>query len=113
LIPQTIKRMTTYIFIQGVLPNGKAFRPSDWAERLVGAVATFCAPNPVSGPGGRMLACAAYSKWCFPTQVSGVTCVAIHPDLEKTHPAAFRFLVSFAQDNQLPITDVCPLVIPG
>ncbi len=101
--------MTTYVFIQGHTQDGKTFRPSDWAERLVGAVATLCGPGGATGPGGRMLACAAYSKWCFPTRVGDVTCVAIHPDLAQAHPMAFRFLMGFAQDNHLVVTDACPL----
>ena len=36
-------------FIQGLTPDGKPFRPSDWAERLAGAMSSF---RPEGSPRG-------------------------------------------------------------
>ena len=40
------------VFIQGVTKGGKAFRPSDWAERLAGTMSCF---RPDGGSGGRLI----------------------------------------------------------
>ncbi|MES2088680.1 MAG: DUF3579 domain-containing protein, partial [Pseudomonadota bacterium] len=53
------------IFIQGLTKSGKTFRPSDWAERLAGAMSSF-------RPGGAHMGRAAhigYSPYCVPTSV--------------------------------------------
>src|ERR1700712_1210232 len=47
-------------FIQGVTPDGQTFRPSDWAERLAGAMSCF-RPEGIQGGIGSSI---GYSPVC-------------------------------------------------
>ncbi len=58
------------VFIQGVTRDGKTFRPSDWAERLAGAMSSFRPDRPVGGGIGAFI---GYSPYCVPQVVGGVT----------------------------------------
>ncbi len=80
--------------IEGLTPDGKPFRPSDWAERLCGVMAAF-------GGDHRM----QYSPYVHPVTASGVRCVVVDLRLEEIEPMAFRFLLSFARDNELRTRD--------
>src|SRR5690349_24005273 len=76
--------------ITGVTLGGKAFRPSDWAERLCGVMSAF-------GSGGRM----QYSPYVFPITSAGVKCVVVDVRLKDIEPMAYGFLMNFAKDNEL------------
>ena len=80
--------------IQGLTLDGKAFRPSDWAERLCGVMAAF-------GGDHRM----QYSPFVHPITVNGVRCVVLDVRLEEIEPMAFRFLLNFAKDNELRVRE--------
>ena len=80
--------------IQGVTVEGKPFRPSDWAERLCGVMAAF-------GNDHRM----QYSPFVHPVTANGVRCVVVDVRLEELEPMAYRFLLSFAKDNELQVRD--------
>jgi Protein of unknown function (DUF3579) len=80
--------------IQGVTLDGKPFRPSDWAERLCGVMSAF-------GGDHRM----QYSPFVHPVTVAGVRCVVVDMRLEEHEPMAYRFLLSFAKDNELKTRD--------
>ena len=80
--------------IQGVTVDGKPFRPSDWAERLCGVMAAF-------GGDHRM----QYSPYVHPVTSAGVRCVVVDKRLEELEPMAYRFLLSFATDNDLKTRD--------
>jgi len=80
--------------IQGVTLDGKPFRPSDWAERLCGVMAAF-------GGDHRM----QYSPFVHPVTAAGVRCVVVDVRLEEIEPMAYRFLLSFAKDNDLRTRD--------
>ncbi len=80
--------------IQGVTLDGKPFRPSDWADRLCGVMAAF-------GSDQRM----HYSPYVHPITTSGVRCVVVDTRLESIEPMAYRFLMSFAKDNELRTRD--------
>jgi hypothetical protein len=80
--------------IQGVTLDGKPFRPSDWAERLCGVMAAF-------GRDQRM----QYSPYVHPINAGGVRCVVVDVRLEQVEPMAYRFLLSFAKDNELRTRD--------
>lgn len=96
------------IIIQGVTTNGRAFRPSDWAERLCGIMSTFERDQQMR-----------YSQSVRPIMLDGVRCVLVERALSETEPRAFRFLLDFAKDNELNVIDpsaplpedVCP--VPG
>jgi len=76
-------------FIQGVTLDGKTFRPSDWSERLAGAMSSF---RPEGGRGG-IASYIGYSPYC--------------------EPMAWDFVMNFAKDNNLHIGEVCALPEPA
>ena len=82
------------IVIQGVTLNGRAFRPSDWADRLCGIMSSF--------GGDRQM---RYSPFVRPVLLDGVTCVVVEPSLQVVEPRAYRFLLDFAADNELVVID--------
>lgn len=82
------------IIIQGVTQKGRAFRPSDWAERLCGIMCAF--------GGDQQL---RYSPYVRPVLLDGVRCVVVDPGLAQVEPRAMRFLMDFAKDNDLVVID--------
>ena len=80
------------IVIQGVTEAGQPFRPSDWAERLCGMMSVF-------GEDSRL----SYSPYLKPIMAGGIRCVVVDLRLEGLDPAAFRFLLEFARDNELKL----------
>jgi len=82
------------IVIQGVTKKGRAFRPSDWAERLCGIMCTFGGDQQMR-----------YSPYVRPVMMDGVRCVVVEPSLSEVEPRAYRFLLDFAGDNELVVID--------
>ena len=80
------------IIIQGTTQAGKPFRPSDWAERLCGMMSVFGAEKKVS-----------YSPYLKPLTSEGVRCVVVDKGLQTHDPIAFKFLMGFANDNELTL----------
>ncbi len=88
------------IVIQGVTLAGRAFRPSDWADRLCGIMSSFGGDNQMR-----------YSPHVRPMRLDGVSCVVVEPKLKDIEPRAYRFLLDFAHDNELVVID--PLLPSG
>lgn len=82
------------IVIQGVTRRGRAFRPSDWAERLCGIMSTFGGDQQMR-----------YSPHVRPLMLDGVRCVIVDPSLAALEPRAYRFLFDFAGDNESVVID--------
>ena len=80
------------IVIQGVTETGQPFRPSDWAERLCGMMSAFGEDR-----------CLSYSPYLKPIIAAGVRCVLVDVKLAEVDPAAYRFLLDFAADNELKV----------
>jgi hypothetical protein len=93
------------VFIQGITLEGHTFRPSDWAERLAGAMSCF-RPDGVRGRIGDFI---GYSPYCVPRVIGGVKCVIVNEALKDIEPMAWDFVMNFARDNQLQVTDACLL----
>ena len=87
------------VFIQGVTRDGRTFRPSDWAERLAGVMSSF---RPGGAQPGSHL---TYSPWCIPTVIDGVKCVIVNRELRDFEPMAWDFVVNFAKDNDLKMSE--------
>lgn len=85
------------VFILGVTHAGKAFRPSDWAERLAGVMSQFRPGGPQ--PGSHL----GYSPWCVPTAFGDVKCVIVKRDLRDYNVMAWDFCMNFAKDNDLQV----------
>jgi hypothetical protein len=82
------------LIIKGVTTAGKTFRPGDWAERLSSVLSSFGADNRMS-----------YSPYVRPVTLNGIKCVAVNKSLREVEPQGFRFLMGFAQDNDLQVED--------
>jgi hypothetical protein len=82
------------IIIKGVTQNGQLFRPSDWAERLSSVLFSLLR-------GKRM----GYSSDVRPVTLDGVKCVVVSKKLALQEPQSYRFLMEFAQDNDLQLED--------
>ena len=91
------------VFILGLTQDGKTFRPSDWADRLCGVMSQFRPGGPQ--PGSHL----TYSPWCVPTVISNVKCVVVHTDLREADVMAWDFVMNFARDNGLQVTEACLL----
>ncbi len=99
--PMTPPRYRQYT-IQGLTLEGRTFRPSDWAERLAGAMSCF---RPGGGSAG-IGAYIGYSPYCVPQLIDGVKCVLVNEALQGIEPMAWDFVMNFARDNQLRVAEV-------
>ena len=88
-------------YIQGVTAQGRDFRPSDWAERLAGAMSSF---RPGGSTGDRS-SFIGYSPYCVPRVVDGVKCVIVNEALRGIEPMAWDFVMNFARDNELRVVE--------
>ena len=98
-------------FIQGVTRDGKPFRPSDWAERLAGAMSSF---RPEGSAGG-IAAYIGYSPYCEPRVIDGIKSVIVDEALRDIEPMAWDFVMAFARDNNLVLVEPKPAhgALPG
>ena len=94
----TIQESTTFIIV-GLTKQGKKFRPSDWAERLCGVMSAFGAERKMK-----------YSFYVGLGDYNGDKGVFVDGRLGEIEPMAYRFMLNFAQDNDLQIIDgVCSI----
>jgi hypothetical protein len=83
--------------IVGVTSSGRAFRPSDWADRLAGVMAGFQPPG--SGPRSPL----QYSPYAVPSHHGAFKAVRVDPAIGEVEPMALAFLLNFARDNDLQL----------
>jgi hypothetical protein len=114
--PTPISRPTTMtapqprqILIKGITLDGGSFRPSDWSERLAGAMSCF-RPEGASGGIGAFI---GYSPYCVPRTIDGIKCVLVSEALRSIEPMAWDFVTNFARDNRLQVADVPALPGPN
>ncbi len=93
--PSTVCSFT----ILGVTRQGRPFRPSDWAERLCGVMSSF------RPPGGGLQAHLTYSPYVTPGLHEGAKCVRVDVRIHHLEPMAYKFLRSFAADNELQLLE--------
>ena len=110
-VPSDPARMSTApkpreFFIQGVTKAGKTFRPSDWSERLAGALSSFRPKG--SGIGAHI----GYSPYCVPRVIDGIKCVIVNEALRDLEPMAWDFVMHFARDNELQVVEACLMPEP-
>lgn len=80
--------------IEGVMEDGRKFRPSDWVDRLSATLASF-------GPDHRLRYGAV--RPCF---IKGQKCLMVQKTLETEDPAAFEYVNSFVRSNGLRVSDM-------
>lgn len=97
------------VFIQGLTKDGRTFRPSDWAERLAGAMSCFRPGGTAAGGPGAFI---GYSPYCVPRVINGVKCVIVNEALREIEPMAWDFVMNFARDNELQVAEACLLPDP-
>jgi hypothetical protein len=98
--------MTTKKYlIHGVTLHGKTFRPSDWADRLCGVMARFRPANDFGDPKY------TYSPYVCPEMINNVKCVVVDERLRDIDPRALDFVLNFARDNELQLTEMCDVPI--
>lgn len=86
------QKIENFIII-GVTREGKKFRPSDWADRLCGVMSAFGADHRMT-----------YSPYVRPgVQIKGHNTVLVNARLYDIEPLAYKFMVNFANDNNLEI----------
>lgn len=83
------------IIIEGVTKSGSKFRPSDWAERMSGALSTFGRDQRIR-----------YSPMLHPLSLKGIKCISIDPDLQKSHAELFAYIMQWADNNRLKVYEV-------
>lgn len=80
------------IVIEGITEKGQHFRPSDWAERMSGSLATFRNQR------------IHYSPMLQPSvSADGYKCVLLDPALKTSNPALYQSILHFAKNNNLKI----------
>jgi hypothetical protein len=80
------------IIIEGITAQGTKFRPSDWAERMSGSLASFSNSR------------IRYSHLLQPSVDSnGCACVLVDPELKETNPKLYESVLEFARTNKLRI----------
>jgi hypothetical protein len=82
------------IIIEGNTRAGKAFRPSDWVDRMCSTYASFGDDRKLK-----------YSPYLKPRVVNGVRCLAVDLKLKTVNPEGFAQLMHFAEENQLNVLD--------
>ena len=82
--------------IIGTTEDGKTFRPSDWADRLCGVMATLGNDNRVK-----------YSQFVRPgCTLAGERTVIVDANLYKANSIAWNFVVEFARSNHLQVETI-------
>ncbi len=80
------------IRIEGITESGQQFRPSDWAERMSGSLATFRNHR------------IHYSPLLQPSvNEEGFKCVSVDESLKESNPALYQSIMRFAKTNNLKV----------
>lgn len=84
------------LVIESVSTDGRKFRPSDWIERISTSLAVF-------GPDHRL----QYSKAVQPGIINGEKCLVVDKALHEKDPAAYDYILNFANANSLRVYEDC------
>jgi hypothetical protein len=82
---------TKKIVIEGITETGEIFRPSDWAERMSGALSSFRNHR------------ITYSPLLQPSMRDGNRCVILDASLKESNPTLYQSILDFAKANKLKI----------
>lgn len=87
--------MSTIIgyLVSGMNTRGVKFRPSDWIERIASTFASFDERQRLQ-----------YLPNLTPRMHGGEWCLFVAHELATLNPAAFEYIMSFVNSNQLAVT---------
>ncbi len=80
------------LVIHGTREDGSRLRPSDWIERISSTLASF-------GEDHRL----RYGNSVQPCVIDGEKCLVVARGLARSNPAAYDFIMAFAESNRLRI----------
>lgn len=94
--------VTLEIVIEGVTDDGRAFRPSDWVERLIDTASVYgrdrrAHHGAYSGPERRRRQIAFLEA----RMLEGRKCLVVDGRLREANPQAYAFVMEFARSNRL------------
>lgn len=78
--------------IHSTREDGSRLRPSDWVERLSSALASFSEDRRLR-----------YNTSVKPCVIDGQKCLVVARCLAEVDPAAYQFIMSFAESNRLRV----------
>lgn len=107
-LPEQRKEQPDEFYILGLTSDGRQFRPSDWVDRLCGAMSAFQPPG-----GDRRNARMGYSPYVRPAMRNGIKSVVVSNALKDLEPLAYHFVVNFAKDNDLQVEESGAKVPPA
>jgi len=82
------------IIIEGKTQAGRKFRPSDWAERMSGALSTFGRDQRIR-----------YSPMLQPLIIDGIKCIALDPKMQDQFPEMYSYIMGWADNNDLIVSE--------
>lgn len=82
------------IIIEGKTKAGRKFRPSDWAERMSGALSTFGRDQRIR-----------YSPMLQPLIIDGIKCIALDPKMQDQFPEMYTYIMGWADNNDLIVSE--------
>jgi len=90
------------LIVEGLTEDGNRFRPSDWIERLIDAVAVYGADRresagPFAGPDRRRRQIAFLQAQVIDSN----KCLVVDRRLRDANPQAYHYLLEFIRDNRL------------
>ena len=89
------------LFVLGISLNGNKFRPSDWIERIATAFASFDYSHRLR-----------YNPKVMPVKHEGQHCLFVASCLAVNDPAAYDFIMNFANSNHLQVKNSHPPSTP-
>ncbi|MDH4133191.1 MAG: DUF3579 domain-containing protein [Gammaproteobacteria bacterium] len=94
---------TTHLIVEGMTEDGRKFRPSDWAERLIDTATTYGTDRRSqhgirNGAGDRRRRQLAFLQVQV---IDGKKCLIVDIKLREANPAAYAFVMEFAETNRL------------
>ena len=98
-----LKSYPDQCYIFGKTVGGKKFRPSDWAERFCGVLSSYRPEN--ASNSNLNLRSLSYSPYAHPQNLNGEKVVFISREIEKIEPLAWKFIISFINDNKLTFAE--------
>lgn len=82
------------IIIEGKTQAGRKFRPSDWAERMSGALSTFGRDQRIR-----------YSPMLQPLIIDGIKCISLDPKMQDQFPEMYTYIMGWADNNDLVVSE--------